>query len=460
MAEDDLEPLITECPNCRTRFRVNETQLQLASGRVRCGACLTVFQGIDHLVWDSASEFASADEATDALDALLDELEEAPADQASPELKDLDALGRDPIGAADVAHAEEHEEEEPPTADAAGGDEVHGAESEGREPGVRESGWARPPEEWAVEERQLYVGHEDDDFDAAAEEAPEAEDEQSDADAWLEAATSMEDPLDLAEAFEADEETAALLADGVAGVEPQSAVAAEESPHDAGTEEPAEAFSDVAAASAEEAELLTAGEGPAPGAAADADSYGDADGWPASDADLERLPGEQEFGTAEVSFAPEPRRWWIGGVTLLGVLALTAQVFFYQFESWGRDPSLRPLYALACELLGCELPVLRDLTALRSEQLLVRSHPRLKNALVVDAIIVNEANFAQPFPALELHFSNVQGELVAGRRFQPEEYLAGELEGATMIAPRTPVRLELAIDDPGGEAVNYTLKFR
>ena len=51
VAEDDLEPLITECPSCRTRFRVAETQLQSARGRVRCGACLTVFNGVEHLIW-------------------------------------------------------------------------------------------------------------------------------------------------------------------------------------------------------------------------------------------------------------------------------------------------------------------------------------------------------------------------------------------------------------------------
>ena len=72
--EENLEPLVTECPHCQTRFRVTDHQLQLAAGRVRCGACLTVFQGVEHLVWDEPSEFQSEEEAQDALDALLDEL--------------------------------------------------------------------------------------------------------------------------------------------------------------------------------------------------------------------------------------------------------------------------------------------------------------------------------------------------------------------------------------------------
>ena len=161
-----------------------------------------------------------------------------------------------------------------------------------------------------------------------------------------------------------------------------------------------------------------------------------------------------------VSFAPEPRRWWVGLVMLVGILVLAGQVFWYQFESWGRDPTLRPVYAFVCDAVGCELPVLRDLKLLETQQLLVRSHPELADALVVDAVIVNEAHFAQPFPELELRFTTIDGTLVAGRRFKPEEYLAGELAGETMMAPRTPVRLALEITDPGGDAVNYFLSFR
>ena len=74
MVEEELEPLITQCPNCQTRFRVTETQLQIARGSVRCGSCLTVFPGIDHLLWQEPDAFATELEAQEALDQLLDEL--------------------------------------------------------------------------------------------------------------------------------------------------------------------------------------------------------------------------------------------------------------------------------------------------------------------------------------------------------------------------------------------------
>ena len=162
----------------------------------------------------------------------------------------------------------------------------------------------------------------------------------------------------------------------------------------------------------------------------------------------------------EISFTPEPRRWWVGGVIALFLLALVAQVMFFQFQSWSTEPTLRPFYGLACRLIGCELPVMRDINQMRTRNLVVRSHPELPNALIVDAVIVNQAGYAQVFPDLELRFAAVGGELVAGRRFAPAEYLAGELTAVRLMPTDTPIQVSLEIEDPGPDAVNYTLTFR
>ncbi|MDH0098680.1 zinc-ribbon domain-containing protein, partial [Pseudomonas sp. GD04158] len=37
------ESHVTQCPHCRTSFRVSQAQLAAAHGAVRCGACLHVF---------------------------------------------------------------------------------------------------------------------------------------------------------------------------------------------------------------------------------------------------------------------------------------------------------------------------------------------------------------------------------------------------------------------------------
>ncbi len=42
--------LITRCPSCGTTFRVQPTQLSVRGGKVRCGKCGTVFNGVAALV--------------------------------------------------------------------------------------------------------------------------------------------------------------------------------------------------------------------------------------------------------------------------------------------------------------------------------------------------------------------------------------------------------------------------
>ena len=43
MPEAAADRLTATCPQCGTRFRVTVEQLAVANGRVRCGACLTIF---------------------------------------------------------------------------------------------------------------------------------------------------------------------------------------------------------------------------------------------------------------------------------------------------------------------------------------------------------------------------------------------------------------------------------
>lgn len=76
---------------------------------------------------------------------------------------------------------------------------------------------------------------------------------------------------------------------------------------------------------------------------------------------------------------------------------------------------------------------------------------------MVDANIINRAPFEQPFPALSLVFSDLNGNLVAQHDFAPAEYLGGELKGATLMPRQQPIRLAFDIADPGEQAVNYQL---
>ena len=141
------------------------------------------------------------------------------------------------------------------------------------------------------------------------------------------------------------------------------------------------------------------------------------------------------------------------------VVSLGAQYTYFHFHELSRLPQLRPALAQVCGLLGCELAPQSDVSRIVGTNLVVRSHPFEKNALVIDVILKNQAQFEQPYPVVQLNFEDVNGDPVASRRFLPEEYISDDaLTGATM-PPNTPIHLTLEIQDPGREAVNYQLLF-
>jgi predicted Zn finger-like uncharacterized protein len=158
-------------------------------------------------------------------------------------------------------------------------------------------------------------------------------------------------------------------------------------------------------------------------------------------------------------FRHEPRwpkvLWGLGLIAML-LLLLTGQYIYRNFDELATGPA-RPWLLQACAMAGCDLPPQADASLIRSGNLIVRSHPTRQGALVVDAIITNLASFPQPYPQLQLQFSDINGAPVAGRRFQPAEYLAGELSGASLMPVQQPVHIALELVDPGPQAVNYAL---
>lgn len=146
-------------------------------------------------------------------------------------------------------------------------------------------------------------------------------------------------------------------------------------------------------------------------------------------------------------------------LVVLAAGGLAAQYIAYHFEELARQDQYRPWFQQICPQIGCTVPSKVDIGKIKSSNLVVRSHPEFSGALVVDAIIYNRATFSQPFPLLELRFADLNGHLIASRRFKPGEYLSGELEGLAEMPPQTPIHIALDILDPGPKAVNYSLNF-
>ncbi len=144
-------------------------------------------------------------------------------------------------------------------------------------------------------------------------------------------------------------------------------------------------------------------------------------------------------------------------LVLLALSALVVQIAWLEFHRLNRIEPYRSVYAKACQYLECELPELIDRSQIKTSNLLVRTHPDVAGALMVDVILQNDADFEQTFPSLLLTFSDLKNQTVASRKLSPQEYLGGELSGMNSMPIKQPIHIGIEILDPGKDAVSYSI---
>ncbi len=147
----------------------------------------------------------------------------------------------------------------------------------------------------------------------------------------------------------------------------------------------------------------------------------------------------------------------MGSMLLLVLLAAQAGSAFR--GELARYPALAPLTTLFCTGDDCAIPERRAPERIRIINRDVRPHPREPGALLISLTFVNEAPFAQPYPALEISFSDTHGQLIALRRFQPSEYLSGEQRSSDPLPPGERAAVSLSIVDPGERGISYRFEF-
>jgi predicted Zn finger-like uncharacterized protein len=187
------------------------------------------------------------------------------------------------------------------------------------------------------------------------------------------------------------------------------------------------------------------------------------------DESLEQLSAENLRAVRDVDTALElgqhkPARSSRAGAIAAGALLLTvigSLIFFsVRMPELSQDPRFRPWYQTACNLLGCELPDYLNPAQLETSNLVVRSHPQQDNALELTAVFRNAAQFPQPFPVIELTFSDPSNSTLMVFEFLPDEYLPQALRGMPLMPAGAPVQITLDLADPGPEAVNYQMTFK
>ena len=143
---------------------------------------------------------------------------------------------------------------------------------------------------------------------------------------------------------------------------------------------------------------------------------------------------------------------------LLLVMALALYGYRYRSELL-LEPAYRPMLQTVCAALGCTLPPLVDLDALKVVKRTVYSHPTIDDALVIDVAFINEAAFGQPYPILEIRLTNRNGGLVTKNNVAPAEYLE-RWQADELLSSGERLDVNLTVADPGQTATSFELIFR
>ncbi|GMG85710.1 DUF3426 domain-containing protein [Biformimicrobium ophioploci] len=421
-----MSQLVTRCPHCSTSFHISSEQLQAARGSVRCGSCLKVFRADENLL----------DEDGNPLPPARDQAQEQ-VDTRQPEGGDIEG------------------------------------DDEAITPG-------KDRDFDALLDDDDFLIHDDADI-GIEEDEPEARDQKEDA--------------VFSDAFPTEDETPAKASSDLLEENEAPLIELGDEADTDKDEDWAEALLGDGSTREENRFDSNYAESMAPADAEDAAAFDTAESSPQStsgDASLEEEPEEEDVepprdeewirrasekiesggrghlisaiepAPLEVNWQPKRDRrlpgWAWGLLVLVLAAGAVAQVAYFRFDSLSKQQPWRDLYAAACPHLGCKLPALVDLKQIRASNLVVRSHPQIQDALVVDAVIVNRAPYAQPFPHLLLSFTDLKNQPVAARRFSQKEYLRGELAGRRNMPANQPVHIALEIADPGSEAVNYRMQ--
>lgn len=416
-----MSQAITRCPECETSFRVTVDQLLIADGSVRCGACLHLFQAEDYFVsplLDITERLAIEADYWADFDAYLQQVLPGIANEKDQSL----AISREPVVPVEPVYADF--------------------------PGFEEDS------EDVIEELNLinnedvmsfYLEYIENHSELVSGTYRGLGDEES----LVTVSTKVvsdemdEESPDLYQAYLAsvDNEAAQYVTIEKATIE--NAVA---------DRSPLDVF--ASGDEFQEGPLKAVYEDSLKAAYEDSLKALDEDPLRALDLQIETDPTLLLQDSRRIFSARSLR--WIPGIVMM-MMAGGLQYAFFNMELFAQRASYRPAYIDACRVLHCEVPDYDNLGELRTRELVIRTHPDQQDALMVDVLLLNSAQFRQEFPGLLLRFFDIDGQIVAHRVFAVNEYLGGELRGLRYIPAETEVRLSLELVDPGQSALGYQM---
>lgn len=144
----------------------------------------------------------------------------------------------------------------------------------------------------------------------------------------------------------------------------------------------------------------------------------------------------------------KPRRniWLLSAICLLLIAALLQSVYFLRSKIATHYPQFKPFLVQVCEYIRCEINLSQQLDLLTIDDSDMKENNDYQDVIVFSSLIINNADYVQAYPNLELTLTDAEDKPVLRKLVKPQEYLQTSSNVATGIAAHKAERVKLMIN--------------
>ena len=164
---------------------------------------------------------------------------------------------------------------------------------------------------------------------------------------------------------------------------------------------------------------------------------------------------EDETPIAIDDFATEPKFkknkvklnvWSLLLCLLLITMAALQSIYFLRTKIAAEYPQFKPYLAQACSLLQCNIDLPTNLELFSIDDSDMQESEQYEKVIDFSSLLINNANYAQAYPNIELTLTDTDDQPVVRRLIKPSEYLKTGANMAAGMASKDEVRVKLAIN--------------
>lgn len=173
------------------------------------------------------------------------------------------------------------------------------------------------------------------------------------------------------------------------------------------------------------------------------------------------IPPQIEDLTAEPRFAIPKKKtpaWLYFLGILLALFAVLQSTYFLRNQIAVNYPRLKPLLVSACLPLQCKIELPKQLELLLIDDSDMQEDETYPSVINFSSALINNADFAQTYPNIELTLTNTQDEAVIRTILKPHQYLGTGVNLEEGIAAHEEIHIALPIHIKDITAAGYRVQ--